>query len=416
MDYISSKNISLLVSETLKLIDNRIVNHGSKVAYLIYKMLECKGGYEKFEVAELALLATIHDIGAYKTDADNDMLTFEFKNFAPHSIYGYLFVKHLSPFEDKAKILLYHNTDWSQIENMDFEYKDIAAYINIAEKVIIYNNALGDKFEYTMFEKYRNSKFSPEALDLLYQAIKGSDALKKINTEEYIQELEGLYSFILFTNEEKEKYLEMMLFCAGLRSENSVVDTVTSICICEELGRRLGVSNTELEILYYGALLHDMGMLAVPKEIIEANRKLTVEEIAVVRSHVNIEIEILKDKLTKEVFEVAISHHERSDGSGYPRGLKDNEMNRLQKIMQLADTVCGLTNKRSYHNSKTKDEVIAIITDEVGRHKYSKEVADTFIYYYDGIMQRVAERANEILFTHDKLNDQYEAVLKNFMK
>lgn len=64
MEYIHSKDIFLLMRDTLKLVDRRAMDHGSRVAYYLYKMLECKGGYEKYELADFAFMASMHDIGA----------------------------------------------------------------------------------------------------------------------------------------------------------------------------------------------------------------------------------------------------------------------------------------------------------------------------------------------------------------
>ena len=74
MEYIHSKDIFLLMRDTLKLMSRRAMDHGSRVAYYLYKMLECKGGYEKFELADFVFMASLHDIGAYKTDNPRDMI------------------------------------------------------------------------------------------------------------------------------------------------------------------------------------------------------------------------------------------------------------------------------------------------------------------------------------------------------
>ena len=59
MEYIHSKDIFLLIRDTLKLVDRQAMDHGSRVAYLLYKMLECRGGYEKFELADFVFLASV---------------------------------------------------------------------------------------------------------------------------------------------------------------------------------------------------------------------------------------------------------------------------------------------------------------------------------------------------------------------
>ncbi len=109
MEYISSKNIVLLICDTLKLLNRTLIEHGERTAYIVYKMLEAEGSYELFEIADYAFLAMIHDMGAYKTEKMEDLILFETKNYMPHSIYGYLFLKYLSPLEKEPKILLYHH-------------------------------------------------------------------------------------------------------------------------------------------------------------------------------------------------------------------------------------------------------------------------------------------------------------------
>ena len=88
MDYISSKNIFFLIRDTLRLIDGRVMEHGSRTAYIVYKMLQCKGGLEDYEMADIAMLVTLHDIGVYKTDNPGDVLRYEGRDYMPHSIYG----------------------------------------------------------------------------------------------------------------------------------------------------------------------------------------------------------------------------------------------------------------------------------------------------------------------------------------
>ncbi|MDE5865605.1 MAG: HD domain-containing protein [Lachnospiraceae bacterium] len=113
MEYIKSKDIFILMRDTLKLIHPRLMDHGSKVAYMVYKMLEEKGGYEEFELADIVMLVTLHDIGAYKTEAGvlNDMLRYESRDSRAHTIYGYLFFKYLSPLEELSRVIMYHHTD-----------------------------------------------------------------------------------------------------------------------------------------------------------------------------------------------------------------------------------------------------------------------------------------------------------------
>ena len=192
MEYIHSKDIFLLMRDTLKLIDRRVMDHGSRVAYYLYKMLECKGGYEKFELADFVFLASLHDIGVYKTENPKDMIRYECKEPMAHVAYGYLVFKHLSPLSELATIILYHHTDYSQLEEMDYEYKDIAAALSLVEKIDIFSLALGDKFDVKMFEKQAGMVISREALKLFEETERKFHVLRKVKSGEYKEEFDDI--------------------------------------------------------------------------------------------------------------------------------------------------------------------------------------------------------------------------------
>lgn len=407
MEYIHSKDIFLLMRDTLKLIDRRAMDHGSRVAYYLYKMLECKGGYEKFELADFVFLASLHDIGAYKTENPNDLIHYECKEPMAHAAYGYLIFKHLSPLSELAAVILYHHTDYSKLEGINYEYKEIAAYLNLAEKIDIYSEALGDKFDLAIFEKQADIVISAEAFELFKEAVGKFDIMQKVKKGEYKEELDDIIGYMIFTNEDKRKYLEMLMYCQGFKSETSVINTVTCLCIAEVLGQKAGLSDLEKEQLYYGALLHDIGMLALPREIIDAPRKLTEEEYEKVKMHVHLAERVLNDRMAEEVVAIVAGHHERCNGNGYPRGLRDIQMNHAQKILQLADTVTALIGVRAYRPAFEKSELLTLIHKKTADGEYNKAIVNIFLNSYDEIMQQVKIRSEEIMVTYRKLNQQY---------
>lgn len=410
MEYIHSKDIFLLMRDTLKLMNRKIMNHGSRVAYYLYKMLECKGGYEKFELADFVCLASLHDIGAYKTENLNDLIHYECKEPMPHSMYGYLVFKHLSPLSELAAIVLYHHTDYSKLKGLDFEYREIAAYLNLAEKIDVYSVALGDRFDIAMFEKQVGTVISGEALNLFKEAVKKYDIIQKVKRDEHNAELDDIASYMIYTNEDKRKFLEMLMYCQGFKSESYVINTVACLCIAESLGQKMGLNALEMEQLYNGALLHDIGMLAIPMEIIQAPRKLTEEEYEKVKMHVYLAEKELNTRMAEEVVAIIAAHHERCDGSGYPRGLREVQMNQMQKILQVADTVTALLSKRPYRSAFSKDEMAALIHKEMAAGKYNKAIVNTLLNHYDEIIQRIRIRSEEIMVTYRKLNQQYRQV------
>ncbi len=416
MEYIKSRDIFVLMRNTLRLIHPRLMEHGQRVAYMVYKMLEDKGIYEEFELADIVMVATLHDIGAYKTEAGvlNDMLRYESRDSRAHTIYGYLFFKYLSPVEDLAKVIMYHHMDYEQLRKIDYAYKDVAAYINIAEKMDIYFSAMGSQFNMQMFHKQAGTRLSEEGLTRFYDAAKKYDIFSKLKTGEYKEELERIVDYMIFSNEGKKKFLEMLMYCTGFRNEQSVIDSITTIHICDKLAGRLMMTEDMKERLYYGALLHDIGMLMIPKEITDAPRKLNSEEIKKVRLHVNGAERVLGSMLREDVLSIVLGHHERGDGSGYPRRLRGQQMGEEQKVLQVADTITGMTSIRPYREPFGKEGVIEALNEEASLNRLDRQIVNLFIQYYDEIMQSVQTESAEVMKMYQMLNSQYALVSKRF--
>lgn len=411
-EYIRSKDLALLIRDTVSLIDKRVMDHGMKTAYLFCKMLECTGKYEMFEIADLSVLAMLHDIGAYKTDDTSDMLRFEIKEFLPHSVYGYLFMKFLSPLEEQSKIILYHNTDYSVLKGLKYKYAEEANFLNLAEKVVIYQTAMGSTFDVGLFNRYAGTKYSEKSLTILSQAVKKYDVLSKISNGAYAGEVDEILDYALFSDDEKDKYIQMLMYCTGFRSEYSVVDCVTCMCICEKLAKEMGCTKGDRYLLRYAAIVHDIGMLAIPKEITDAARKLTQEEFHRMQKHIGIAEKIFNNRLAPEVAKIALAHHERGDGSGYPKRLTAKQITMMQGILALADTVTGLVNKRSYRDPFPKEKVLLILREEMAKNKYYPDAVTVLTEFYDSIMADVKVQADEILTMHKKLIEQFEMVYK----
>lgn len=416
MEYIKSKDIFLLVRDTLKIVYPRLMKHGSRVAYMVYTMLREEGKYEEFELADMVMVATLHDIGAYKTERDKlgEILRYESKDCMAHSIYGYLFFKYLSPVPDLAKVIMYHHTDYEQLQQMNYVYKDVAAYINIAEKMDHYSTALGDKFEMGMFQKYAGNKLSEDGLFLFYKCEDKYGMFEKIRSGAYLQELDDIIEYMIFNNEDKKKFLEMLMYCQGFFRSEMVVETAMAVCVSEEIAREMALPLHNREILHYGTLLHDIGMLSIPRELIETPRKLDPRETRLVKTHVEMAGRILGPRMKKEVVDIALAHHERCDGSGYPHHLTDSQMNTEQKILQVTDMVVALLHKRSYRKPLPKEKIIAILEEKTSRNMLKRQVVSVVVQSYDKIMSRIGEESAQILKMYETLNKQYELISKKY--
>ncbi|MBI4874098.1 MAG: HD domain-containing protein [Acidobacteria bacterium] len=134
------------------------------------------------------------------------------------------------------------------------------------------------------------------------------------------------------------------------------------------VGRELGLSRTELEALRAAALLHDIGKMAVPDHILTKPGKLTAEEFAKIKVHPLVGAEIVEQvQFPYPVAPIVRSHHEKWDGSGYPVGLKGEEIPLGARILTAADCLDALTSDREYRRGLPLDDAMRQLVSESGR-------------------------------------------------
>lgn len=414
IEYITSKNMWELLYETVRLMNKTMAHHGKRVSYIMSKMLETKGTYEKYEIADFMVLAMLHDIGAIKTDNYQNQLSYEAKNTVPHSIYTYLFLKYLSPLEEQSKMVLYHHVDYQKTKDINYKYKDEMEMLKVAEIIDIWLRAFGSKFDLGMLGKYRGTKYQPEACDLFMEADKKFNIIKNIRTREFNIHVDKSMDYLLLSDDEKDKYLKILMYGSGLKSEAMIYEIVSTMYICRELGRKIGMSELDKQEVYYAAMLHDLGMLAMPRELIDAPRTLNEAEKNHIKTHVSIMEKTLEGKLSKSIVEVAAAHHERNDGSGYPRGLRGALINDKMALLQIAESVTNMSQKKPYREAFTRDQIIEHLNDGILGSKYDGIIADTLVRNFDEIMNNASKRATNAIATYEKLQRNYEQVYKNF--
>ena len=128
-------------------------------------------------------------------------------------------------------------------------------------------------------------------------------------------------------------------------------------------GRFLQLEPGQIEFLGYLGLLQDIGKLRLPKELLEKRGRLTIEEFELAKLHVRYSAEILRATpgLPAELARVAALHHERHDGSGYPKGLRGNEIGMIGSIAAIVDTFDALTVKRPYADPVSPSAAISML-------------------------------------------------------
>jgi len=134
-----------------------------------------------------------------------------------------------------------------------------------------------------------------------------------------------------------------------------------------ELGRELGLDDSELNALRAAAVLHDIGKLAVPEHILSKPGRLTVEEFEKMKIHPIVGGEILEQvRFPYPVVPIVRAHHEKWDGSGYPQGLKGDEIPIGARILSVVDCLDAVASDRKYRKALPLDEAMAVVAAGAG--------------------------------------------------
>lgn len=150
--------------------------------------------------------------------------------------------------------------------------------------------------------------------------------------------------------------------------------------IIQAFAQHLNLTPREIELLHYGALLHDIGKLTIVDEIILKPGELTKEERSIIERHCKIGEEICAPlRSFKPVIDVIRHHHEHWDGSGYPDGLKKEEISFFAKLFQIVDIYESLTSARSYKSPYSTSAAIKILSAEADKNWRDPELTTAFI-------------------------------------
>jgi len=175
------------------------------------------------------------------------------------------------------------------------------------------------------------------------------------------------------------------------------------------IAKGLGLPEKEIEIILYASPMHDIGKIGVPEYILLKPGKLTQEEYEIMKQHTIIGAKILegsKSEFLEAGRVIAISHHEKYDGTGYPYGAKEENIPLYGRIVALADVFDALTSRRPYKPAFSNDQALQIIKESSGSHfdpmiveaffdklkdilEIQKEYNQNQKEYYNGLLQQV---------------------------
>lgn len=416
------KDLKLNINQVLSIllraldhIDGRLIDHGHRVAYIVYKMLQTEGTYREKDIMEICIIAALHDIGAFKTEEIDHMMRFESEEVFDHSIYGYLFLKHMSPLGKWARIVLYHHLNYEMHHQLDYEHLNISDMIHLADRMDVMFQTKGRWLSPEEIELQQDLRFAKTTFELFRRANERYDLKSNIADGGYLKELIDL-EIAQYSDEILLEFIKMIAYSIDFRSETTVSHVVTTVSISMELGKLFDLEEKEMKKIQLAAYLHDIGKIATPLEILEKPGKLTDEEMKVMKEHIDITREILENRIHEDVIKIACRHHEKIDGSGYPLKLTGEELILSDRIVAVADIMSALTGKRSYKESFSKEAVTEILIRQRDAEKLCSSVIDLAVLNYDDIMESTRENISMTTEMYDRISKEFNFIKKRLEK
>ena len=251
-------------------------------------------------------------------------------------------------------------------------------------------NILIDAINYAKIYRYVKKPFNPDELQLIVSSALEYYQLKYDN-EKLIMDLKELFSGTI------KAIMEALDAKDSFTSGRSRRITYYSI----QVAKQLGLSPIEVGKIELAGMLHDIGMIGVSDEILYKIDALTQEEYEEIKKHITYSVKILEDiKQLKDVVEIIKYHHEKYDGTGYPFGIKGEDIPIGSKIISIADAFDSVISNRIYRNKIELEEALGKIKEASGT-QFDPVVVKAFEDCFDAIVQIVKNESSGTIFSDD---------------
>jgi HD-GYP domain-containing protein (c-di-GMP phosphodiesterase class II) len=376
------------LSDALDLVGVTHIHHGKRVAYIAAECAK-QAGWASDRLNALFQAAILHDCGVSKTLVHARLAQFEWENEAEHCSRGAELLQECDLLQPLAGLVQYHHTHWDELQTLDLpeSLKLSANCIYMADRIDIScltvrgataNLLLSKDHIRKLIADRRGTWFAPELVDVFLEVSHSEAfwfALENEHVSGYVAKWMSESHALDIDFRALRNLVQVFSRIVDAKSTFTREHSDGVACLAHYLGELMGLSERTCEMLELAGLLHDLGKLRVPDELLEKNAKLTAEEYADVKRHSFDTFSILKNiHGLEEVALWAGQHHERVDGSGYPYQRKQGQISLESRIVAVADVFQALAQTRPYRGPLAPPAILAILKDEAARGRLDDNV------------------------------------------
>ncbi|TLS68192.1 HD domain-containing protein [Mariprofundus erugo] len=378
------------LSDALDLVGVVQVHHGKRVAFMA---AECgkQLGFSADELDGLFQAAILHDCGVSNTAVHARLAQFEWEQSQGHCDIGAALLRQTPPLAHLADVIQYHHTHWHQLREIELpaQTRRMANLIFLVDRVDVLslkaqvndaNILLGVDAILEKIISKRGDWFDPELVDALIY-IADSEAfwlsLEREHVDGYVSEWMQHEVARPISFEHVKSLVRIFSHIVDAKSPFTRDHSEGVARLARYLGGKLGLPEHSCDMLELAGLLHDIGKLRVPDEILEKPGRLNTVEFKTIQRHSFDTFSILKKvKGFDAIARWAGQHHERVDGGGYPYHTKKSLLSLEARIIAVADVFQALAQNRPYRQALSAAQVLALLQENVDAGKLDRHVVE----------------------------------------
>jgi putative nucleotidyltransferase with HDIG domain len=408
---IDLRQMVIAIETAVSLVGMNDTNHGKRVGY-IASQIGSELGFSDLDIQYVFELGMLHDCGVSTERMHSSLVKyFDWNDAHIHCNVGHQLLKSFKPLSNFAVPILYHHTHWADLSNMDISAHDarMANLIFISDRIDVLASShyetdilLAKEEIVQSIAGYSGTYFAPELVKAFLK-IERSEAfwiaLEDRHITRYTWDMGRISSNQSLALGEIKHLSLIMSYVVDQKSPFTAQHSVRVADVAKFIASSLGLKQEQCEKIEIAGLLHDLGKLHTPDDILEKPGPLNDTERAIMNQHSYETYEILRhiDGLG-EVARWAAFHHEGVNGAGYPFHPKERDLSTEARIIAVADVFQALVQDRPYRDGMKIEKVLSIISELSDSGKLDKEIVKLVI--------ELAEKCYETAKGTDPNNNQ----------